>query len=311
MTDGKAGDENPAIGVAEALGAAFETRHVAPRAPWHLAMPWGPIDPAEAPDKPASPIAPPYPELVLASGRRAVAYARVIRREAGDGPVLVFLKDPRTAHDLFDLIWVPSHDRRRGANIIDTLTAPHRLGPERLAAARADLDPAIAALPTPRLAVVLGGDVKGHPFGKDAASRLADHLAALAPAGGSVLITPSRRTPDHLLQAVDRATAAMPRILWDGSGPNPYIGFLAAADVIVVTGDSHNLVSETLATGAPVHLFCPDSLPIKLKTFADALFSQGLVHDFQSGLETGRHQPLDSTLTIAHAIRTIVDRKRG
>jgi mitochondrial fission protein ELM1 len=34
--------------------------------------------------------------------------------------------DPRTGTNSADLIWVPEHDRRRGPNVLSTLTAPHR-----------------------------------------------------------------------------------------------------------------------------------------------------------------------------------------
>ena len=49
----------------------------------------------------------------------------------------VFLQDPRTGPDTADLIWVPEHDTRRGANVFTTLTTPHRLTLEQLAARRA------------------------------------------------------------------------------------------------------------------------------------------------------------------------------
>ena len=72
LTDGKAGDEQPCIGVAEALGLSPEIRRVAPRPPFSWLMPWGPIDPREAATRAGSPIAPPVPDLVMATGRRAV-----------------------------------------------------------------------------------------------------------------------------------------------------------------------------------------------------------------------------------------------
>jgi uncharacterized protein len=71
LTDGKAGDEAQCLGVAERLGLMAEPRHVKPRPPWVWLMPRGPIDPAEAPDRPGSPIAPPFPDICIASGRRA------------------------------------------------------------------------------------------------------------------------------------------------------------------------------------------------------------------------------------------------
>ena len=96
LTDGKAGDEQPCLGVAEALGLDPEIRRVAPRPPFTWLMPWGPDRPARAPGRPGLPIAPPFPDLLIGSGRRAVPYLRYVKRASGGRTFTVFLKDPRT-----------------------------------------------------------------------------------------------------------------------------------------------------------------------------------------------------------------------
>ena len=107
LTDGKAGDELQALSVAEALGLAPEVRRVRPKPPFTWAMPWGPIDPRERPGAPGSPIAPPFPDLLIGSGRRAVAYLRHVKRASGGRTYTVFLKDPRTGPKTADFIWSP------------------------------------------------------------------------------------------------------------------------------------------------------------------------------------------------------------
>ncbi|WP_353187005.1 ELM1/GtrOC1 family putative glycosyltransferase, partial [Bosea sp. (in: a-proteobacteria)] len=96
LTDGKAGDESQCLGVAERLGVEPEIRRVAPRKPFAWLMPRGPIDPREAPDRPGSPIRPPFPDIAIASGRRAVAYLRALEKASNGRSFTVFLKDPRT-----------------------------------------------------------------------------------------------------------------------------------------------------------------------------------------------------------------------
>lgn len=95
LTDGKAGDEVQCLGIADALGVEPAIRRVKPRAPWFWAMPFGPIDPAEAPDRPGSPIAPPFPDIVIGSGRRAIPYIRRLKTASGGKTFTVVLKDPR------------------------------------------------------------------------------------------------------------------------------------------------------------------------------------------------------------------------
>jgi hypothetical protein len=78
LTDGKAGDELQCLGVAERLGVTPEIRRVKPRSPWAWLMPRGPIDPREAPDRPDSPLHPPFPDRFGPARRRLSA-----RSEAG------------------------------------------------------------------------------------------------------------------------------------------------------------------------------------------------------------------------------------
>ena len=87
LTDGKAGDEQQCLGVAEALGVAAELRRVKPRAPFVWLMPYGPIDPFEAPGRAGSPIAPPFPDVLdrLGPPRRALC-ARTSGGRRGGAP---------------------------------------------------------------------------------------------------------------------------------------------------------------------------------------------------------------------------------
>lgn len=311
LSDGKAGDELQCLAVAESLGLAPEIRRVRPRAPFAWAMPWGPIDPAERPSRPGSPLAPPFPDLAIASGRRAVPYLRHLKRGSGGRTFTVFLKDPRTGTGAADLIWVPEHDRLRGPNVIVTLTPPHRLSPEKLAAARASPDPRLAPLPQPRVAVLVGGDSRHHRFTGADIARFARDLARLAETGTGLMITLSRRTPEPLRVALEDLARRPGVFLWDGTGENPYASMLALADAVVVTADSANMVGEAAATGAPLLVFEPSGGHMKLGAFLTAMEKTGAVHVFHGVLEGRRYPPMDATPIIADAIREGLARHRA
>lgn len=304
LTDGKAGDEIQCLGVAERLGAVPEIRRIAPRKPFAWLMPRGPIDPREAPDRPGSPIRPPFPDIVIASGRRAVPYLRAIRKASNGRTFTVFLKDPRIGADAADLIWVAEHDRLRGGNVLVTATAPHRLSPEKLAAARSAPPSAIAALKAPRAAVLAGGDSRHHRFTAEDIARFAGLLDRLAASGVALMGSPSRRTPSALSSALAEVFARHGGWWWDGSGENPYVALLANADAVVATADSTNMIGEATATGQPLLLFEPQGGHPKITRFLGALERHGAVHRFDGRLEGAPYQPLDSTGTIAEAVRS-------
>lgn len=308
LSDGKAGDEQPCLGVVEALGVAHERRHVAPRAPFSWFMPHGPVDPREAPGRPGSalrppsPLQPPWPDLVVASGRRAVSYLRALKRASDGRCFTVFLKDPRTGPGAADFIWAPSHDRIRGPNVVATLTSPHRVSAARLAEARAAPDARLAALPAPRAAVLVGGRSRHVRFEESDIARLVGGLAELAGSGVSLAITTSRRTPEALRAQLSALVAKTGGVLWDGMGPNPYLAMLASADAVVVTADSVNMVGEALATSAPVLVFGLPGGAARHRAFLAELEGLGQVRPFRGRLEAWPREPLDTTPIIARAV---------
>ena len=279
-----------------------EIHRVKPRQAFAWLMPWGPIDPAEGPLRPGSPIAPPYPDIVIASGRRTVAYLRAIKRAAGSAVLTVCLKDPRTGASAADLIWVPNHDGLRGANVITTLTSPHRIAPERLRAASLSRPEWAAESDTPLVGVLLGGDSRHHRFTAADTNALLGKLTALVTAGARLVVTPSRRTPHDLANAMRRLCVQSGGYFWDGTGENPYLAILAQADHLVVSADSVNMLGEAVATGKPVHLFTPTGGHTKISAFVNGLIDHGAVRMLSGHLESWAYPPLDATPVIAIAV---------
>ncbi len=341
VTDGKAGDEIPCLGVAEELlgirndpigevgsppmdprlrypsplvlnsplTGTIEIRRVAPRPPWVWFMPRGPIDPREKHDQPGSPIAPPWPDILIASGRRSIAYVRTIKRLAGSATFAVILKDPRTSTHGADFVWVPEHDRSKNPSFMRTLTTPHRFSASRIAAVRNNLLLAITRLPGPRIGLLLGGRTRLGPFSQDDTDRLCQSLQPLKQSAGSFLITVSRRTPPELLKAVKAAIGDTPCFIWDKNGPNPYLHILAGADAIVVTGDSHTMISEASSTGVPVLIFEPHCIKQKLTYFGLRMMEEGWARGINTQLTELHSEPHDCTTLVANAIRNTFERQ--
>ncbi len=305
ISDGKAGHEAQARGVAEALGLAIEVKRVAPRAPWSLLSPWGPVAPSEQLGSPASQFHPPWPDFAFAIGRLTIPYIRKLKQMAGLATYTVILLDPKVSAKTADLFWVPEHDKLRGPNVITTLTAPHTFSAARLAELRTRVPVEIAALPTPRVAVLLGGPNGDYQYTPPRVAHLASALQSLGALRAGLMITPSRRTPADVVGFLREQTAGQPHLFWDGQGANPYPQFLAQADAFVVPADSVNMTGEPCATGKPIYVFEPEGGSSKFARFHDALRRYGATRSLPARferLETWTYPPLDSGAVIAAEI---------
>lgn len=302
VTDGKAGDETQCIGLAETLGLPFEVRRITPRPPFGWMAPWGPIDPRDQPGGRKGVLAGPLPDLLIASGRRAVPYLRAIRQASGGRTFTAFLKDPRTGPETANFVWVPDYDDLRGPNVFTTLTPPHQVTAARLAEARAAPDQRFANLPWPRIAVLIGGDSRHLSYRSVDMRRLLRDLTKLAEGGCALMVTVSRRTPQNLRNALRDLVAAKGGFFWDGTGTNPYVPMLACAQQIVVTSDSANMVGEAVSTGAPVLLFDLPKTYIRHRRLFAGLAMMGALKPFIGRLENLEYQPLDATPVIAEAM---------
>jgi uncharacterized protein len=251
-------------------------------------------------------LAPPWPDLVIGCGRNAVRPALAIRRASAGEAVVAHVQDPRFGRAEFDLLCVPEHDRLRGANVVLTLGAIHRAGPERLAGERRR-HPGLEGLPHPVVAVLIGGANRAYRFDLADLADLAERVAtAVRRAGGSVLVTPSRRTGAPGIAVLRQHFAGLPGLVWDGSGENPYFAFLALADALLVTADSVSMVSEAAATGRPVHILELPGGDAKFARFHAGMRNAGITRPFAGQIEQWTYRPPDDTARAGAALRALV-----
>lgn len=311
VTDGKAGMEIQCLGLAEALGLEPQVKRVSVGKPWR----WLPAGLIRQPLNTLGPkgdrLAPPWPDLWIASGRQTVPLTRDLRRLSGGRTFTVQIQNPAIDPAAIDLIVTPEHDRLRAANVLTTLGSLGRVTPQRLATAAARFAPRYAHLPARRLAVLIGGDNKVFRLDAATMTRLAGQLATLARDGWGLMITPSRRTGRRNEEILRRSLAGLPADIWNGEGENPYFGILALADHVVVTGDSVNMVSEAASTGKPVHVVHLQGRSAKFTRFHEALVAAGIARPFNGTLEVWSYAPLDETRRIAGEIRRrLLERRR-
>lgn len=307
MSDGRAGMEIQCLGLAEALGLDPAVKRVAGRKPLRWFTPWfrpGAIWNLRAS---SSPLTPPWPDLIIASGRQPIAPALKIRqlaRRAGKRSYLLQIQDPAFDPWRFDLIVIPQHDPLRRPNVLTTLGSMHRVTPQRLAAARAQFAKVPEGLPRPLVGVLLGGNSRYHRFTPERGASLGRELAEMARRDGTGLwITASRRTPPEALAAVLAPLQGVPHRLWSGEDENPYFGILALADVLVVTEDSVNMTSEGVAAGRPVLVAPLDGGKDKFRAFHAEMRAKGYTRPFAGRFETWVQQPFDEPSAVAAEVK--------
>lgn len=255
----RAGDNTQVLALGEALCWPFEIKRFT-YARWETLVNWPFSSTLAGVDtRRSSPLGPPWPDLVITAGRRNEPIARWIRRRADRRVRLVHVGRPWARPDRWDLVvTTPQYRLPEAANVLQNEAPLHRVTSERLCKEAAIWQSRFAALPRPLIAVLAGGNSGPYPF--DAASGRRLGLAASAMArefGGSLLVTTSARTPPATAAALFGAIDVPAyRYRWTpGASDNPYYGLLAAADRIIVTGDSVSMLAEACATGRPVHVY--------------------------------------------------------
>ncbi len=291
-----AGMRSQALGLAEAAGLQPRMVGLQPRLPWW----WMPGRLWPSPLRAVRITTPPEPLAIGCGGKAAPVLAALRRR----GKLTVQIQHPRMDPRKFDLVVVTTHDGLTGPNVIVTRTALHRATPARLAAARAEWAGRLAHLPRPLVAVLVGGSNGRFRLEAAEGATLAAQLAGIMRTEGvGVAVTPSRRTAPAVQQALRTTLAPLGAFVWNGEGENPYFGLLAHADAIVVTADSVSMVSEAVATSAPVLLAELPGRSRRIGAFLDGLKAAGRVRPFLGRLETWQTSPLDDTPLAADMVR--------
>ena len=311
VSDGRAGIENQALGLAEAIQRLTPADIMIKRVRWRPLFDRLPValktpamlDPAS--DTPFPKPDEPWPDLWIATGRAALPLSLAVRRLSAGRTFVVQTQDPRLNPAPFDMVVAPAHDELEGDNVFPITGSPHRITPERIAEAAPAFADAIAALPHPRVTVLIGGRSRAFDLPEAHAAELADEIVeAIRAIGGSLLLTYSRRTPDAARAAMTKRLKTLPGLIWDDTGANPLFAWLEAADHILVTEDSANMATEAASTGKPVHILpmVPLKAPGKFAALHADLEERGATRPFDGVLETWTYEPLRETDRAARAV---------
>jgi mitochondrial fission protein ELM1 len=322
LTDGRPGHTTQSLGLAEELGWPYERRDLAFNRLSELPNALLDARCVGLRRRDSAALEPPWPDLVIACGRRLAPIARWIRAQSrGRSRIVQLGRKGTNPPEHFDLSVVPAYAQ--------LLPHPHRIetaAPVTLVR-RAALEQAslrwkslLDSAPAPRIALLVGGGSPRYAFSPEVARRLGGDVMELArKLGGSVFATTSRRTSREAGDALARALEGARHIhLWradQSEEENPYLGYLALADVLVVTGESASMLAEACGTGKPVYIY---PLPERTRSpklavveaFTDAVFQRAHARPTNRRGTTRPQKRLEhlcSRLLASGAVRPVPD----
>jgi mitochondrial fission protein ELM1 len=255
----RAGENSQIRALADALGWPYEEKRLHYRWWGYLADVWRGTKLTGIDRARSSPLEPPWPDLIISAAMRNEPVCRWIRRASGGRARYVHLGKPWAAVSSFDLvITVPEYPVPDRPNVLRNSFSLHRVDDDRLAEAARTFGRRLADLPRPYVAVLMGGYSGRYALDRERAERLAREASSLVRArGGSLLITTSSRTAPAAVDTLERALKVPYQLFrWTREATdNPYFGYLALADAIVVTCESTTMLAEACATRKPVYMF--------------------------------------------------------
>ena len=312
LADQYVGNLNQCLGVAEALGLPYQTKLIAYNR-W-ACLPNLILGPTRAhlSGDGASRISAPWPDIVIAAGRRTVPVARAIKYFSRGHAFLVQTMWPGLPTADLDLIASPFHDRlKERTNLIRTIGAPHNVTQERLNAAAEVWYQRLGDVPRPRIALLVGGNTRHHRFTPTLAEKLGRQTSDLVRKwGAGLMVSTSRRTDSVARKALIESLEDGTKIyIWrDECGDNPYLAYLALSDTVVVTGDSTSMCTEACATGRPVYIFAPaESTGPKHRRLHKMLYDYGSARPLSAALNSTSligwsYKPINDAVKIAREI---------
>ncbi len=255
-------------------------------------------------------------DIIIGCGRQTIAPLRQIKRAYPDC-FTVYIQNPQIAAEHFDLVIAPRHDDLSGPNVEAAIGSPSKITPQTLKDSAQYFSERLEAFPRPQAAILIGGPSKIYSLPPIAVDNHIHHAQRLLDAGYSLLISTSRRTPAHARQKWKALTERNSEHIWFYDAldnphetkpdiiTNPYPAFLSSAEIILVTQESTNMLTEACLTGKTVFtLEMHENRKYRHKTHKFRAFHQSLnnrchIAPFTYPFEPRSYEPLNETPLLA------------
>ncbi len=222
-----------------------------------------------------------FPKLIISAGRRSAPVALHIKKQSQNRSKIAQIMNPEFAHEKFDFIILPSHDKISGRhkNIVRTLGSLTKTNEQAINAECEKFSSWFCDYQKTKIAVLIGGDSKNTKLAKESAIKLIKKSCEIAKnMNAKLLILNSRRTSAEVTKSIkSKLYGDFKFFNWKEitNGENPYLAIVGFSDFFIATGDSVSMISEACSTGKPLYIFDEKNISsMKHKKFHQELIAQ-------------------------------------
>lgn len=257
------------------------------------------------------------PGIIVSCGSLPEQHVLQMQRAFGERPLTVHLQRPKV--EGYDLCFVSRHDwtpeLADRPNYHSVVGVPHRVTQRVLAPLR-DKARLRYAPNNEKVAVIFVGGTNGaYAYDDRALNELSNVIHKLVEQHWRVLVSTSRRSSPQTLQALLELRNPMVEV-WDRTGHNPFLDYMAAADAFLIGKDSITMPCEALVTGKPVYALelthIPGDRVTKFERFHHDLQDVlKLTRPFRDEIADYDYVPLDETGRIVKTISAALAANRA
>ncbi|PPR17000.1 MAG: hypothetical protein CFH33_00152 [Alphaproteobacteria bacterium MarineAlpha9_Bin3] len=255
----------------------------------------------------------PWPKIIIGCGRKSAPIGLWIKKQSNNYSKYIQIMWPSYPYKNIDLIFTPLHDEIKNKdNVIEIQTSPNIINKKFTFESYNKWNNKFGSLIAPKISVIIGGDTKKHKLKINHIRDLFKNINNILNDKGSIMISSSRRTSKESLIQIKKEIKKLKfkTILWNvnDNTPNPYHGFLAHGDLVIVTGDSVSICSEVCSTGKPLLIFAPKDITIKKHNkFHKLLIKKGIAKYLENfkikDLKNFNYKPIYESENIARIIK--------
>ena len=236
------------------------------------------------------------PDAIITCGRRMAAIGKYFKKQLNCTHIQIL--NPGDNSNNYDVLICPEHDAITGSNIVTSQGSIHNINKESLHTIKCNVKP------EKTVCVLLGNPAKGFFKNLD---QLVTQINQYFPKH-DLMICASRRTAKKY-HPIIRKLFSQAHTMWLDStdGENPYLNLLACSDVLMVTADSINMVSEACASDKCVIAIAQNYISPKHRRFIKSLNNRlSTMHSLHK-----KNKPLDTLDTVVQGVITSLSKNRS